>query len=160
MSVVNTTPESELILATQTELSLLKDHEILKISNRSNELTIESAYHLSEIEQNKIITMTAKKIIWCGFIVICVGIIFALFGKVDVSIITTASGIITEVISAVVFAFVTQSNKSKLKYFKQLSLSDERDKYLAIIASMDKEGKETLLSQLINNFCEIRKTPD
>lgn len=160
MSVVNTTPTDELILSTQTELSFYKDHEDLKVSNQSNQLTIANAYHLSEIEQNNIITMTAKKIIWGGFIVICVGIVFALLGKVDVSIITTISGIITEVISAIVFAFVTLSNKSKLQYFKQLSMDDERDQYLTIIASMDKEGKEKLLGELINSYCEIRKSTD
>lgn len=160
MSIVNSTSENELVLSTQTELNLYKDREVLKVSNQSNPLTITNAYHLSEIEQNNTITHTAKRIIWGGFIIICVGIIFALFGKVDVSIITTISGIVTEIISAIVFTFVTLSNKSKLQYFKQLSMDDERDQYLKIIASMDKEGKEKLLGQLINSYCEIRKSTD
>lgn len=160
MSIVNSTSENELVLSTQTELNLYKDREVLKVSNQSNPLTITNAYHLSEIEQNNTITHTAKRIIWGGFIIICLGIIFALFGKVDVSIITTISGIITEIISAIVFTFVTLSNKSKLQYFKQLSMDDERDQYLKIIASMDKEGKEKLLGQLINSYCEIRKSTD
>ena len=150
-------PEIRLNLASQTASYTYNKKEQLNIAEKVGNLTISNAYHWSEIQQNDSIIETCKKIIWAGFIVICVGILFALLGKIDVSIITAASGIITEGISAVVFAFVTQSNKSKLEYFKQLALGEERDKYLDFLQTLDKEPKEQLLGKMITNYCELRK---
>lgn len=150
-------PEIRLNLASQTASYTYNQKEQLNIAEKVGNLTISNAYHWSEIQQNDSIIETSKKIIWAGFIVICIGILFALLGKIDVSIITAVSGIITEGISAVVFAFVTQSNKSKLEYFKQLALSEERDKYLDFLQSLDKEAKEQLLEKMITNYCELRK---
>lgn len=151
------TPNATLILSSQAAPQTYDKKEELIVTEAVKGLTVSNAYHWSEIQQNDSIIDVSKKIIWAGFIVICLGILFALFGKIDVSIITSVSGIITEVISAVVFAFVTQSNKSKLQYFKQLALSEERDKYLEFLQSFDKEAKEKLLEKMIDNYCELRK---
>lgn len=156
-TIMTDAPETTLNLTSQTTPHTYDKHEELIITEFPKGLTVSNAYHWSEIQQNQSIINTSKKIIWAGFIVICIGILFALFGKIDVSIITAVSGIITEAISAVVFAFVTQSNKSKLQYFKQLALSEERDKYLDFLQSLDKDAKEKLLEKMITNYCELRK---
>lgn len=129
----------------------------LRTTNRGNELTIASAYHLSEINQNEDIIKTAKRIIWAGFGLIAFGVIFTLFGKAEVTLITSISGLITEIISGVVFAFVTQSSKSKLQYFNQLSLDEEGNKLIQVIETLDKDAKEKLLEKLVESYCERRK---
>ena len=156
-SITTDTPKTTLNLESQTTPHTYDKKEELIVAEQVGGLTVSNAYHWSEIQQNDSIIKTSKKIIWAGFIVICIGILFALFGKIDVSIITAVSGIITEAISAVVFAFVTQSNKSKLQYFKQLALSEERDKYLDFLQFLDKDAKEKLLEKMITNYCELRK---
>lgn len=149
--------DSELKLSSGIQVNTIPKQQSLVISDDSN-VNIKAKYHLSEIEQNGIIIGTAKKIIWSGFLVIAVGIILAYKGNVTVAIITTAAGVITEFISAIIFAFVTMSNKSKLKYFEQLTISEEGDKYMEMISQLeDKKAKEKLMDKMISNYCERRK---
>lgn len=65
---------------------------------------------------------------------------------------------VIEFISAIVFAFVTMSNKSKLQYFEQLSMSAESDKLMKVILTLDnKKAKENMIDKMVTNYCERRK---
>lgn len=148
---------SELCVSSDTNLNTFQNQQTLKITENAT-LTLTNAYHLSEIKQNETIINTAKKVIWVGIGIITIGIIFALVGKVDVAILTTVSGIITEFISGIMFAFVTMSNKSKLKYFEQLTISEEGEKHMKMILSLDnKKAQEKLIEKMVENYCERRK---
>ena len=114
-------------------------------------------YHMSEIQQNNAIINTARWIIWAGFGVICLGAVFSLFGKANAALLTTISGLITETISGVVFAFVSQSGKSKLQYFNQLSMAEEGDKLIKVIETLDKDVKERMIEKIIDNYCDRRQ---
>lgn len=123
-----------------------------------DKFAISDFYHLSEIQQNERINTTVRRIIWAGFITIVVGIIFVYFGKLDVAIIATISGLLTEVVSGIVMSFLTKSNKSKLKYFEQVSFNEECDKYIKEIRLLsDEEEKSRKLEKLIQNYCDRRK---
>ncbi len=114
-------------------------------------------YHMNEIQQNNAIISTARGIIWAGFGVICIGVIFALLGKVDAALLTTISGLITETISGTVFAFVSQSDKNKLQYFKHLSMTEEGDKIIKVIDTLDKDAKEKMIEKIVDNYCNRRQ---
>ena len=100
------------------------DSEINAILN-SDAYKLSTAYHLSEIKQNDKIIATATKVIWVGVVLLGIGVLMAYCGKTTSAIVTVVSGLITEFISSAIFAFVTLSNKSKLQYFKQLSIAEE-----------------------------------
>jgi hypothetical protein len=113
---------------------------------------------LSEIKQNETIINTAKRIIWAGFTILAVGIAFAYFGKTDIAMVSAVAGIVTEFVSAIIFAFVSLSNKNKIKYFEQLSISEEGEKHMKIILAMDnKKAQEKLIDKMVTNYCERRK---
>lgn len=119
--------------------------------------TIYSIYHTSEIEQNNKIYRTAKGIIWAGFSVIMLSVIIALFGQTTPAIITACTGIITEFISSIIFVFLSNSSKSKLTYYQQLSLDEESKRYIQVISTMKDEDKVNLMNKLIDNYCSRRK---
>ena len=146
----------KLILSAHQEPGTYQSHEDLNVVDPTVASKVTYIYHMSEIQQNTAIVQTAKRIIWAGFAVIGLGIIFALFGKIDVALLTTISGLITEVISGVVFAFVSQSSKSKLQYFTQLSMVEEGDKILAVIQTLDDSAREKQIEKIVANYCERR----
>ena len=119
--------------------------------------TIYSIYHTSEIEQNTKIYKTAKGIIWAGFSVIMLSVIIALFGKTTTAIITACAGIITEFISSIIFVFLSNSSKSKLTYYQQLSLDEESKRYIQVINTLKDEDKVACINKLIDNYCDRRK---
>lgn len=124
----------------------------------NSDFTVSDFYHMSEIRQNEKINNTVRRIIWAGFCMLVIGICFVYFGKIDVAIIATVSGLLTEIISGVVMSFLTKSNKSKLKYFEQLSFNEECDKYLKEIRLLKNEKeKNKKIQDLINNYCDRRK---
>jgi len=96
----------------------------MKLSHSDN-YTLRTQYHTSEIEQNQKIVTTAIRIIWVGFIVIVAGIFFAIMGKSDIALLTCISGVITEFISGCVFWLVGKTTKNKLNYYMQLTMSQE-----------------------------------
>lgn len=50
------------------------------------------------------------------------------------------------------------SNKSKLQYFEQLSVSEEGEKHMQMILTLDnKKAKEKLIDKMVTNYCERRK---
>ena len=151
-----TVSDNQLNLSSSAESGTYKNTENLNVVDPTTASKVTHIYHISEIQQNSSIVQTAKWIIWAGFGVICLGVIFALFGKINAAVLTAVSGIITEIISGVVFAFVSQSGKSKLQYFAQLSMVEEGDKLLAIIETLDKEAKEKQVEKMVDNYCQRR----
>lgn len=128
-----------------------------KINVIEKDYSLISKYHESEIEQNKKIVKTARYIIWAGFVVICIGIMLALSGQTESAKVTAASGVLTEFISAIIFAFVSISSKSKLEYFKQLSISEEGEKLIEMIRTLEnKKAQEKLIDKMISNYCDRR----
>ena len=156
MGAPTTTTSNNQLNISSTESGTYKNFENLNVVDPTIASKVTYIYHMSEIQQNSTIVQTAKWIIWAGFGVICLGIIFALFGKIDVAVLTAISGIMTEIISGVVFAFVSQSSKSKLQYFAQLSMVEEGDKLLAVIETLDKEAKENQVEKMVENYCQRR----
>ena len=129
---------SELNGVSDKNIHTIANQQILNVEENSTR-TLTSVYHLSEIKQNQMIIDTAKKIIWAGFGIISIGIV-------------------TEFISAIIFAFVTMSNKSKLQYFEQLSVSEEGEKHMQMILTLDnKKAQEKLIDKMVTNYCERRK---
>lgn len=154
---VKVNDNSNLCLSSDASLNTFQSQQVLNITEKAT-VTLTNAYHLSEIKQNEAIIKTAKGIIWAGFAVIAIGVIFSFIGKTDAAIVTTASGVITEFISGIMFAFVTMSNKSKLKYFEQLSITEEGEKHMKMILSLDnKKAQEKLIEKMVQNYCERRK---
>lgn len=150
------TEEKTLVLVSNGDNTFQNDQQLNLVEKKS--FTLTNAYHVSEIKQNDEIMKTAKRIIWAGFIVIAFGAIIAIIGKTEAAIITTVAGVITEFISGVIFAFVTMSNKSKLEYFKQLSITEEGEQHMQIIMSMDnKKAQEKMIDKMVSNYCERRK---
>ena len=149
----------------QDDLTVSSDITNNVIHNKSklnasfnSDFTVSDFYHISEIRQNEKINNTARWIIWAGFCMLIIGVLFVYFGKIDVAVIATVSGIFTEVVSGVVMTFLTKSNKSKLKYFEQLSFNEECDKYLKEIRLLKDENEKNLkLQNLIDNYCNRRK---
>ena len=120
-------------------------------------LMLYSQYHANEIEQNKKIYDVARRVVWAGFGVMLLGIVLSFFSLVTPAIITTAAGIITEVISGVIFAFLLQSNKNKMDFYKQLAFDEECKRYIRVVQSLNDEQQKELLSKLIDNYCKRRK---
>ena len=152
---VASSPTDRLVLSSTSPPNTYTNHEKLNIANDSTS-PLSFFYHTSELRQNADIIKTARNIIWAGFCVIALGIIFALLGKADVAILTAISGIITELISGCIFAFVSQSSKSKFQYFSQLSLVEEGDKILAVIGTLNEDAKETEVAKIVDNYCQRR----
>lgn len=151
------TATNELSVSTEPLANALKGQSKINASF-GDKFAISDFYHLSEIQQNERINTTVRRIIWAGFITIVVGIVFVYFGKLDVAIIATVSGLLTEVVSGIVMAFLTKSNKSKLQYFEQVSFNEECDKYIKEIRLLsDEEEKSRKLEKLIQNYCDRRK---
>lgn len=148
---------SQLSVSTETSKNTYKSLQTLQVSD-TTQVKLTEVYHLSEIQQNETIINMVKKIVWFGFIVIAIGIVFSFMGKIESTLITGISGVVIEFISAIVFAFVTMSNKSKLQYFEQLSMSAESDKLMKVILTLDnKRAKESMVDKMVTNYCERRK---
>ena len=126
----------------------------IALSSPSTAITLR--YHESEINQNRDIVKIATRIIWAGFVVMCLGIICALCEKTTLAILTSISGLITEMISGVVFSFVSYSSKSKKEYFAQLSIVEECDKILALINTLDEDAKKQQVDKMVENYCQRR----
>ena len=148
--------DEELNLSTHPKPGTFKNQENINVVDPTVASRVTYIYHMSEIQQNSTIIATAKRTIWAGFGVIGLGILFALLGKIDVALLTAISGLITEAISGVVFAFVSQSSKSKLQYFTQLSMVEEGDKILAVIQTLDDDAKEKQVEKIVDNYCQRR----
>lgn len=148
---------TQLSISTETLQNTYNNLQTLQVSDDA-QVRLTEVYHMSEIQQNETIINMAKKIVWFGFGVIAIGIIFSFMGKVESALITGISGVVIEFISAIVFAFVTMSNKSKLQYFEQLSMSAESDKLMKVILTLDnKKAKENMIDKMVTNYCERRK---
>lgn len=153
MSLIN----SGLVISSEANLNTFQTQQNLNITENAT-LTLSNAYHLSEIKQNETIINTAKKIIWAGFSILAIGIMLVFFGRTDMAMISVGAGIVTEFVSAIIFAFVSLSNKNKIKYFEQLSISEEGEKHMKVILAMDnKKAQEKLIDKMVTNYCERRK---
>ena len=159
--------ETETIVSTSNKLITAPPNKVHAhhISRRREEINVARShisssltfrYHMSEIYQNDDIVRTAKRIIWAGFVVMCLGIICALFEKTSLAILTSISGLVTEMISGVVFSFVSYSSKSKKEYFAQLSIVEEHDKILALINTLDEDAKKQQVDKIVENYCQRR----
>lgn len=149
--------EKIIMSVNETSNTLLSRGENLNVKSGIT-VSVSNAYHISEIEQNNRIIKTASRIVWCGLAIICVGILCAITGKTEASVITVVAGIVSEFISAIIFGFVSMSNKSKLKYFEQLSLNEEGEQLLKIVSEMEnKKVQEKQFDKMITNYCDRRK---
>ena len=158
MAVTDENKHDSIEVVQGIDISALQSEKTLNLAENSMTLDLTSAYHMSEITQNETIIKTARGIIWCGFVVMCIGILLVFFGKISEAIITSASGLIADFISAIIFAFVTKSNESKLKYFEQLSNTAECDKLMQMISKLEnKKAQEKLLDKMVTSYCERRK---
>lgn len=127
----------------------------LKITKNSK-YSLKSRYHNSEIDQNEGAYKVVKAILIGGFIVMVIGVFLSYLGKLETGILSSISGILTEIISGTVMIFFHMTGKSKQEYFKQLSLDEERQSYILIIenAGLNEENKMKLLNKLVENYCQ------
>lgn len=116
-------------------------------------------YHESEIQQNEKIYKLARAIIWTGFGVMMLGVLACFLGQTTPAILTASAGVITELISGTILAFLSQTSKSKQNYYKQLSFDQECNKYIKVIQSLnvDDDKKAEMLGELIKNYCQRRQ---
>lgn len=146
----------EINFTTKNENHSFEEEKTLNVINQQHALIVK--YHTSEITQNKNIVRTAVIIIWCGFAIICMGIIVALIGKIDVAIMISSSGVLLDFISSIILAFTSMSSKSKMMYFEQLALSQEGEQYIQMVYDIKDENiKGKLIEKLIDNYGK-RKT--
>ena len=147
---------SQITIADSNTKNTISATQSLNVSE-DDDLTIYSQYHQSEIKQNDKIYNVARGIIWAGFGVMMLGVVICFLGKIAPAIITTISGVITELISGTIFVFLSQSTKSKMSYYKQLSFDEECKRYIKAIQNLDDDKKTEMLDKLISNYCERRK---
>ena len=100
-----------------------------------------------------------KNIIYIGVGIIFAGVILSFFGLTTISIVSTVAGVIIEHIFCKILALLSETNKNRLEYYKQLSFVRECDKYLNIIrnTNVDENQKMKILNDLIENYCQRRK---
>lgn len=157
MDKISKTNNDEIVIAKQYNAGFFEKSNELIISKPTNSFGLYLEYHDNEIKQNKKIYKTSRNIIWAGFAVIIFGIILCFFSLVTVSIIATISGLITELISGTIFIFLTQSNREKYEYYKQLSFDNERQEILKIAENLTSDNKMIIFNKLVDNYCDRRK---
>lgn len=121
--------------------------------------TIPVAYHQGELSIHNRINNVAIGIIIAGFALIFSSVIYMTITKnTEVGMISAISGVITEVISAVLFWMVTKTSEDKWKYFRALSDTEERDKIIELInGSSDLKFKQKMIDKLVCTYCENHK---
>ena len=142
---------SETTISPQSTLNVLNNGDV------EDKLFLD--YHKNEISQNERIFKLVKNIIYIGVGIIFVGIILSFFGLTTISIVSTVAGVIVEHIFCKILTLLSETNKNKLEYYKQLSFDRECDKYLKIIRNIngDENQKMKILNDLIENYCQRRK---
>ncbi len=149
--------DGNLVLDTESEAIVINKPSDLNVAENPTPTTLYSQYHTNEIEQNKKIYATSRNIIWAGFGVIIIGVVSSFFSLITVSIIATVCGLITEFISGTIFVFLTQSNKEKHEYYRQLSFDEERKEILNVAETLENSDKMTIINKLVDNYCDRRK---
>lgn len=120
--------------------------------------TWQGNYHEGELKIHNRINNTAIIVIILGFVIIFCAFIYMIFTQnIDVGIVATGAGIITETISGVLFWYVSKASKDKWKYFNILNDNEEEERLLTEIRNMPNvKFKEKMLEKLVDAHCGSR----
>lgn len=142
--------EPELYL-TQRDVNDLDEKE----SIGALENTIESIEDIREeiLRQAKLAYNCALLAVFIGIILIFVGIFFIYLNKVEITIISSAAGILSEFISAVLFNFSNRANDKLEKVQRDLSKFENAKIGLELINNIeDQSTKDAAISKLIDEI--------
>ena len=115
-------------------------------------------YHESEIENNKRINIAIIFIIFLGMGFLGVGIAGRIFGFLQDGTISVISGVVTEIIGAMIKVLQNASDKSKHKYFEALNQQKRMDNIVKLVEGMSQGAqKNKMISKIIEeHFNSIR----
>lgn len=121
--------------------------------------TLQGNYHEDELKIHNRINNTAIGIIISGFVIIVIAFIYMIITKeIEVGVITTIAGMMSEFISGIMFWYVTKSSDDKWKYFKILNESEEEERLLHEIEnSQNIKFREKMLEKLVDTHCHNKE---
>lgn len=139
--------------------------DAIQIGVRSNKISsisdysLPSNYHEGELRIHNRINNTAIGIIIASFATIISAFIYMIVTKdIQIGGITTIAGTISEIISGVLFWYVTKASDDKWKYFNALNEEEEEKRLLSEIESLSNEKfKEKMIEKMVNTYCENKK---
>lgn len=145
----------EIVSSSSGTLSVSQKESIISVSSEGS---LPGNYHEDELKIHNRINNTA-----IGIVIVGIGTILAAFGymiftgNIQIGIITTIAGVISELISGLLFWYVTKASDDKWKYFRALNADEEEQRLLKVIEkSPNEKFKEKMIEKLVSTYCENR----
>lgn len=132
------------------------NHEIFDkndININPRDYTLTTAYHQSEIEQNKKIVINAIVMIWVGIAILFIGLILAVCTQA--SWVSLVPGAFVDLFSGTMIYLVNQSSERKEKYFESLTMVEHEERIIELInTSENEEFKEKMINKIVDRHCQ------
>lgn len=143
----------------KADIFLSTDIKPNKVFQNKNSGTLQVHYHVDELTIHKRINDIASGIIIISFIVIIASIVYmCITGNIQIGLISTTAGILSEAISGILFSFVTKAGEDKWKYFGVLSETEEEARIVDLInSSENSEFRDKMVEKLVDAYCENKK---
>nr|DAE62258.1 MAG TPA: hypothetical protein [Caudoviricetes sp.] len=145
----------EIVNSSSGTLSASRKESTISVSAEGS---LPSNYHQDELRIHNRINNTAIGIIIAGIGTILAAFVYMVFtGNMQIGIITTIAGTISEAISGLLFWYVTKASDDKWKYFRTLNAEEEEKRLLKMINEVPNEKfKEKMIEKLVCTYCENR----
>ena len=112
-------------------------------------------YYKNEQSSNDLIVNHTIGMCWAGIGIIVFAVFLSIFKGIDVGVITLVSGGVVDVISGTILVLAKHSLKSKDKYFKTLSATDERSRMMEFINSIeDSKTRSSAQRDFVKKYME------
>ena len=142
--------------SSKNERYIISDEKKLNISESSENYSLSTKYHYSEIEQNRTIMYNAVIMIWVGIVLIFLGMIFALFMNGATKIFALIPGMFVDVFSGTMIHLVNKSSESKQKYFENLTIVEHEQRIIELIHTSDDEKfRQEMVSKIVDRHCKM-----
>lgn len=140
----------------------IRDNELNRIQNETREDIFENSikmsykyldqYYLQTREHAQQGFKVCRNVSVCGFVLICIGIVFMYFDLTSPAYITCGAGTTTEFIAAVFFYLYNKTVISMSKYHNKLVLSHNVSIALKVAESLPQDEKVNAKKEIINEL--------
>lgn len=138
----------------EAQNSIDEDKELIVNNNNHDDFSLTTKYHVSEIEQNRIIILNAIGMIWVGIILIIYATMNAVEKESAITFVTVVSGALIDLFSVGIINLVNKSSDTKQKYFENLSVMDHEREIMKFTENADNDFKRKMVEKLVEKHCK------
>ena len=144
------------VTMTDGQGSIEKKREIVVDNAKTDDLSLMTKYHNSEIKQNEMIITNAVWMIWFGIGLIIIATLSAISKGSVFSLITIISGALVDIYAATIINMANKSSDNKQKNLEKLTIIAHEKELINFVRDTDSDNEFQckMVEKLVDNHCK------